>query len=73
MSDDTEAGGTCGHIVSLIYKGDHYHYIVRTKSEEDIHLRDEYLWNENDYVSLIIPKDSIELSFADEGGKESMR
>ena len=73
MSDDTEAGGTCGHIVSLIYKGDHYHYIVRTKSEEDIHLHDEYLWNENDYVSLIIPKDSIELSFADEGGKESMR
>ncbi|MGN0140881.1 MAG: ABC transporter ATP-binding protein [Roseburia sp.] len=73
MSDDTEAGGTCGHIISLIYKGDHYHYIVRTKSEEDIHLHDEYLWNENDYVSLIIPKDSIRLSFADENGKESGR
>ncbi|MGN0353270.1 MAG: ABC transporter ATP-binding protein [Roseburia sp.] len=66
MSDDTEVEGICGHIVSLIYKGDHYHYIVRTKNDEDIHLHDEYLWNENDYVSLKIPKDRIELSFADE-------
>ena len=66
MSDDTEGEGICGHIVSLIYKGDHYHYIVRTRTEEDIHLHDEYLWNENDYVRLLIPKDSIELSLADE-------
>lgn len=65
MSDDTEGEGICGHIISLIYKGDHYHYIVRTKEEEDIHLHDEYLWNENDYVRLNIPKDSIGLSFAD--------
>ena len=62
MSDDTEAGGTCGNIISLIYKGDHYHYIVRTKSEEDIHLHDEFLWNEEDYVSIIIPKESIRLT-----------
>lgn len=62
MSDDTQVAGICGHIVSLIYKGDHYHYIVRTKNEEDIHLHDEYLWNENDYVSLTIPKESIELT-----------
>lgn len=70
MSDDTEADGICGHIISLIYKGDHYHYIVRTRNDEDIHLHDEYLWNENDYVRLLIPKDRIELSFADENGKE---
>lgn len=63
MSDDSEKGGTCGNIISLIYKGDHYHYIVRTENEEDIHLHDEYLWNEHDYVSIIIPKESIELSF----------
>lgn len=61
MSDDLEAGGTCGHIFSLIYKGDHYHYVVRTKNEEDIHLHDEYLWNEDDYVSIVIPKESIRL------------
>lgn len=62
MSDDIDAGGTRGHIISLIYKGDHYHYIARTKSGEDIHLHDQSLWNENDYVSIIIPKESIELS-----------
>lgn len=62
MSDDIDAGGTKGHIISLIYKGDHYHYIARTKSGEDIHLHDQSLWNENDYVSIIIPKASIELS-----------
>ena len=67
MSDDLEAGGTCGHIISLIYKGDHYHYIVRTKSEEDIHLHDEFLWNEEDYVSVIIPKESIKLTLKTEG------
>ena len=61
MSDDTEAGGVCGHIISLIYKGNHYHYIVRTENEEDIHLHDEYLWNEEDYVSIIIPKDAINM------------
>ena len=66
MSDDVDAGGTCGNIISLIYKGDHYHYIVRTGNEEDIHLHDDYLWNEEDYVSIIIPSDSIELSFAEE-------
>ena len=66
MSDDVNAGGTCGHIISLIYKGDHYHYIVRTENEEDIHLHDEYLWNEEDYVSIIIPKESIELSLKTE-------
>ena len=66
MSDDVNAGGTSGHIISLIYKGEHYHYIVRTKSEEDIHLHDEYLWNEEDYVSIIVPPEKIEVSIAEE-------
>ena len=63
MSDDLEAGNVCGNIISLIYKGDHYHYIVRTKNEEDIHTHDEFLWNEEDYVSVSIPKESIKLAF----------
>lgn len=67
MSDDTENGdGVCGHIISLIYKGDHYHYVVRTKDDYDFHLHDEYLWNESDYVRLIIPKESIEMSLLGE-------
>lgn len=63
MSDNEEAGGTKGKIISFIYKGDHYHYIVRTdEEEEDIHLHDEFLWNEGDRVSVIIPKEAIELT-----------
>ena len=61
MSDDPEAGGTCGHIISLIYKGDHYKYIVRTESESDFVVDDEYLWNENDYVSIVVNKSDIKL------------
>ncbi len=63
ISDDAEAGGTMGHIISIIYKGDHYRLIVRTdESEEDFVFATDDLWNENDYVSVIIPKDKIKLT-----------
>ena len=61
MSDDADKGGTTGNIISLIYKGDHYQYIVRTENEYDFIFDDEDLWNENDFVSLIIPKENISL------------
>lgn len=61
MSDDAEKGGTTGNIISLIYKGDHYQYIVRTENEHDFIFDDEDLWNENDFVSLVIPKEKIKL------------
>lgn len=60
MSDDEEAGVVKGHIINLIYKGDHYRYIVRTDDDEDFIVRDEYLWNMDDYVSLIIPRDKLQ-------------
>ncbi len=60
MSDDKEAGLLCGHIINLIYKGDHYSYVVRTDEDEDFIVDDEDLWNMDDYVSLIIPKESVE-------------
>lgn len=62
MSDDAELGGACGNIFSLIYKGNHYNYIVRTENEEDYILDDDDLWNEGDYVSLIIESDKIKLT-----------
>ncbi len=63
ISDDAEAGGTTGHIISIIYKGDHYRLIVRTdESEEDFVFSTGDLWNENDYVSVIIPKEKIKLA-----------
>ncbi|MDE5897181.1 MAG: ABC transporter ATP-binding protein, partial [Clostridia bacterium] len=63
ISDDAEAGGTTGHIISIIYKGDHYRLIVRTEeSEEDFVFMTQDLWNENDFVSVMIPKEKIKLT-----------
>ncbi len=63
ISDDAEAGGTTGHIISIIYKGDHYRLIVRTEEEEeDFVIPTDDLWNENDLVSVVIPKEKIRLS-----------
>ncbi len=62
MSDDPKEGGATGNIISLIYKGDHYQYIVRTENEYDFIFDDQDLWNENDFVSIIIPKEKIKLS-----------
>ena len=63
ISDDAEKGGAIGNIVSIIYKGDHYQLIVRTdENEEDYVFDTEDTWNENDRVSVIIPKDKIKMS-----------
>ncbi len=67
ISDDQEVGGAIGNIVSMIYKGDHYQLIVRTdENEEDFVLDTEDTWNENDRVSVIIPKEKIKLSLKQE-------
>ncbi len=62
MSDDVEAGLTHGHIINLIYKGDHYCYVIRTAHGHDLIVDDEYLWNMGDQVGLILPEDKM--SFA---------
>lgn len=59
MSDDENAGIVCGHIINLIYIGDHYRYVVRTSEEIDMIVSEEDLWNMGDYVSLIIPQDKL--------------
>ncbi len=67
ISDHEEDGGAIGNIVSMIYKGDHYQLIVRTdENEEDYVFDTEYTWNENDRVSVIIPKEKIKLSLKQE-------
>ena len=67
ISDDAELGGAIGNIVSMIYKGDHYQLIVRTdENEEDYVFDTEDTWNENDRVSVIIPKEKIKLSLKQE-------
>ena len=71
MSDNLEDGGVQGHIISMIYKSAYYSYIVRTENEEDFVFGCEDMWNENDLVSLIIPKDKIKLTLkSSEGTKK---
>ena len=63
MTDDKDAGGAQGNIISMIYKGDHYRYIVRTEeNEEDYVFSCPDLWNTGDLVGIIIPKDKIKLA-----------
>lgn len=59
MSDDLDAGLVNGRIINLIYKGDHYSYVVRTEYGHDLIVDDEYLWNMDDSVSLIMPEDKM--------------
>ncbi|MCQ2521572.1 MAG: ABC transporter ATP-binding protein [Lachnospiraceae bacterium] len=62
MSDDASEGQLNGHIINLIYKGDHYSYVVRTEEEIDFIVDDEDLWNMEDYVSLKVDLNKVSYS-----------
>ena len=59
MTDDQNAGLINGTISNLIYKGDHYSYIIHTELEQDFVVNDEYLWNMGDRVGLMMPVDKM--------------
>jgi len=65
LSDDAQAGVVQGKIISFVYVGDHYRYTVRSKSEEDYVADDEYLWNQEDFVSILIPKNKVSYRILD--------
>ena len=60
LSDDPEEGIVQGKIASIIYKGDHYSYTVRSKNDIDYYVNDEWLWNIGDYVSVVVPEEKIQ-------------
>ena len=41
MSDNVDEGLVSGHIINLIYKGDHYSYVIRTEYGHDLLVDDE--------------------------------
>ena len=51
MSDNVDEGLVSGHIINLIYKGDQYGH--------DLIVDDEYLWNMDDAVGLVMPEDKM--------------
>ena len=59
MTDHIEEGLVDGYISNLIYKGDHYSYVIRTELEQDFIVDDEYLWNMDDHVGLIMPVEKM--------------
>lgn len=59
MTDDQEQGLVQGTISNLIYKGDHYSYVIHTDIGQDFVVNDKYLWNMNDAVGLIMPVEKM--------------
>ena len=59
LTDDQEEGLVQGCISNLIYKGDHYSYVIHTDLEQDFVVNDEYLWNMEDQVGLIMPVEKM--------------
>ena len=59
ISDDENEGDVIGRIISFYYAGDHYSYTVRSDSDIDYVVDEEDLWNQDDKVSVIIPKDRM--------------
>ncbi len=63
MTDNLDEGLLTGRIINLIYKGDHYSYVVRVDDHEiDLVVNDEDLWNMDDHIGLIIPPECIKYS-----------
>ena len=62
LTDDKEQGLVEGYISNLIYKGDHYSYVIRTDFGQDFIVDDEYLWTMDDLVGLIVPVEKMSFS-----------
>ena len=47
-----------GNVVSILYKGNHYHLTVKTESGENVWVDTNDIWDKNDSVGIkILPKD----------------
>ena len=62
MTDLVDEGLVDGYISNLIYKGDHYSYVIHADIEQDFIVDDEYLWNMGDHVGLVMPIEKMSFS-----------
>lgn len=62
LTDHQDEGLVQGYISNLIYKGDHYSYVIHTDIGQDFVVNDEYLWNMDDQVGLIMPVEKMTFS-----------
>ena len=63
-------GDVVGRIVSFYYIGDHYNYTVRSDNDIDYVVDDEDLWNQDDKVSVILPRSKMKYRLVNEDGGE---
>ncbi len=61
LSDDIDEGLFCGSITSFYYIGDHYSYTVRSSGDFDYVVDDEFLWNQDDQVSIIVDRSKLSI------------
>ena len=61
LSDDAKEGDVKGKITSFFYHGDHYSYTVRDDSENEFVVDDEYLWDQDDIVSISIGEEGLKV------------
>jgi spermidine/putrescine transport system ATP-binding protein len=61
LSDDLTTGHSQGKIISAVWVGDHYQYLIRTDDEEDFIANTPYQWNEGDTVAVDLPSAAIRL------------
>ena len=66
LSDDLSLGHSQGSVIQVVWKGDHYQYIVRTDDEEDFVADSPYEWHENDIVSVDIDPSKIKMALKKE-------
>ena len=59
MTDVAEDGLVQGRISNMIYKGDHYSYVIHTKHGEDFVANSDDLWNMGDHIGLIMPVEKM--------------
>ncbi len=62
LTDNIESGLVQGYISDLIYKGDHYSYVIKSDIGQDFVVDNEYLWNMDDRVGLIMPVEKMTFS-----------
>ncbi len=62
LDHDPNKDENIGNIISIVYKGDHYQYLIRTKEEEDFVCDSDYAFNENDIVSINVKPNNIKLT-----------
>lgn len=61
ISDNLEGGLAKGTVISAVWHGDHYLYLIRTEGETDFLVNSPYQWNVGDTVSIDIDPSKIRL------------